>query len=308
MKVTVFGAGALGGYFGARLQAAGHEVAYIARGAHLDAMRKDGLTVESPLGDVRLDSVRAVPSPGEAGEAQLVLFMVKNYDVAEAARALKPTLGDDTLVLTVQNGITAPDVVAQEIGAERVLPGAVYMPADIKSPGVIRHSAAFHRLVFGTEFPSVSNRVKEIADAISETGIDTKVAEDIRGVLWEKFLLMSASSSITALTRLPMGPVRETPETLALMRALVAETAAVARAEHPGLAEDADAKALDWLENTAPPGMHASMLDDLLRGRRLELDWLSGEVARRGKRLGIATPAHDFAVAVLAPHAGGTVG
>lgn len=305
MRVTVLGAGALGGYFGARLQVQGHEVVYVARGAHLEAMQRHGLRVESPMGDIHLSEVRAVSDPRDAGEAELILFMVKNYDVEAAAESLLPTLGSDTLVLTVQNGITAPDILGEAIGAERVLPGAVYMPADIKSPGVIRHSADFHRVVFGTDFPRLSDRVNEIGQAISETGIDVTVSGDIRGVLWEKFLLMSASSSITALTRLPMGPVRETPETLTLMRRLVAETGRVARAEHPELSEGAEDKALDWLENIAPPGMRASMLDDLLRGKRLELNWLSGEVVRRGKRLGIDTPAHEFAVAALAPHAAG---
>lgn len=305
MRVTVFGAGALGGYFGARLQVQGHEVVFVARGAHLEAMQREGLRVESPAGDIHLPDVRAVADPRDAGEAQLILFMVKNYDVEAAAETLFPTLGPETLVLTVQNGVTAPDILGEVIGAERVLPGAVYMPADIKSPGVIRHSADFHRVVFGTDFPSLSSRVEEIGRAIEETGIEVTVSEDIRGVLWEKFLLMSASSSITALTRLSMGPVRETPETLALMRQLVAETGRVARAEHPAMAEDAEDKALNWLENIAPSGMHASMLDDLLRGKSLELNWLSGEVVRRGKRLGIDTPAHEFAVAALAPHAAG---
>jgi 2-dehydropantoate 2-reductase len=308
VRIVVLGAGALGGYFGARLQSSGHEVVYVARGAHLQAMQRGGLSVESPLGDITLPKVTAVDSPEAAGQAQLVLFMVKNYDVEAAAKALAPSLGPDTLVMTVQNGVTAPEILAREIGAERVLPGAVYMPADIREPGVIRHSANFHRVVFGTEFPSLSKRVEEIAKAIEGAGIDVTVAADIRAVLWEKFLLMSASSSITALTRLPMGPVRETPETLALMRHLVAETERVARAEHPGLASDAKANALNWLENVAPPGMRASMLDDLLRGKPLELNWLSGEVVRRGKRLGIETPAHEFAVAVLAPHAAGKRG
>lgn len=305
MRIVVFGAGALGGYFGARLQSAGEDVVYIARGAHLDAMQRNGLRVESPLGDVELPEVNAVASPSEAGKCDLVLFMVKNYDVEAAARTLAPVLGDETLVMTVQNGVTAPEVVGGVIGAERVLPGAVYMPADIREPGVIRHSSNFHRVVFGTEFPDRADRAAEIGSTIAATGIDVTVADDIKAVLWEKFLLMSASSSITALTRLPMGPVRDTPETLALMRQLVSETAKVARAEHPGLATDAEAKALDWLENTAPPAMRASMLDDLLRGKPLELRWLSGEVVRRGRKLGIPTPAHDFAVAVLAPHAEG---
>lgn len=307
MRIMVMGAGALGGYFGARLQDAGHDVTYVARGAHLDAMQRDGLTVESPLGDLRFPRVRAVGSPADAGPADVVLFMVKNYDVATAAEALAPALGAEARVVTAQNGVWAQDHLADRLGVERVLPGAIYMPADIKSPGVIRHSAEFHRIVFGP-LAGQDRKAAEIASAIRATGIDVTLADDIRRVLWEKFVMMSANAAITALTRLDIGPIRDTPRTRELLRQLIDETARIARASHGSVPETVADDAFAFLTETVPPTMHASMLDDLLRGRRLELDWLSGDVVRRGQALDLPTPAHDFAQAVLAPFADGQPG
>lgn len=306
MIITVFGAGALGGYFGARLQATGHDVTYIARGAHLKAMQSQGLRVESPLGDIQFDQINAVGTPDQAPLADLVLFMVKNYDVADAARELAPTIGPDTLVLTAQNGVSAQGLLADAIGEDRVLPGAIYMPADIKAPGVIRHSAAFHKIIFGTWDGRVDGPVRDVETAIAATGIETIRSDDIWKVLWEKFILMAPNAAITATTRLDIGPIRSTPETLGLLRLLVEEAAAIARAEHAVIADDIVETTMSFLTETVPATMHASMLDDLMRGSRLELPWLSGEIVRRGQELGIETPAHAFAYAVLAPSINGT--
>ncbi|AZQ68617.1 2-dehydropantoate 2-reductase [Silicimonas algicola] len=305
MKVMVLGAGALGGYFGARLQEAGHDVAYVARGEHLAAMQADGLRVESPLGDIRLPRVHAVADPREAGPADLVLFMVKTYDAEAAARSLKPVMRPETLVITAQNGVSAQPILAEAVGRSAVLPGAVYMPADIRAPGVIRHSAAFHRIVFGPWEAEAMPGARDIRTAFTSAGLDAQVSEDIWALLWQKFVMMAANSAITTLTRLDIGPIRETPETLDLLRRLVDETFQVARATHPSVGEDAAAKALDFLLREAPPTMHASMLDDLRRGKRLELPWLSGEVVRRGRALGIDTPAHEVVVGALMPYAQG---
>lgn len=305
MQVTVLGAGALGAYFGARLQERGHDVVYVARGAHLEALQTSGLRVESPFGDIAFDKVRAVATPAEAPQADLVLFMVKNYDAQSAAQALAPTIGSNTRVVTAQNGVSAQGILAEAIGADHVLPGAIYMPADIKAPGVIRHSAQFHRIIFGPYEGAIDAPARAIETAIAETGIDTTLSDDIWKVLWEKFVLMAPNSAITALTRLDIGPIRETPETLALLRQLVDEATAIARATHPSVAEDIAEATMLFLTETVPPTMHASMLDDLMRGRRLELPWLSGEIVRRGKALGIETPAHAMALAALMPYADG---
>ncbi len=305
MKIIVMGAGALGAYFGARLQAAGHDVTFVARGAHLEAMQTDGLRIESPLGDLTLEEVRATDDPAEAGEADVVLFMVKNYDVEAAARQLLPALGPRTIIVTAQNGVSAPKRLAAIVGSARVHPGAVYMPADIRAPGVIRHSSAFHRMAFGPLEGEAGETARAFADAVAASGPGCEISSNIRVTLWEKFILLSSLSAITALTRLDIGPIRDTPGTRDLLIRAVRESHAVGRADCPGLPDDAADRTLGFLLETIAPNVHASMLDDLNRGRRIELDYLSGDICRLGRTHGVPTPVHDFVTAALEPFVNG---
>jgi 2-dehydropantoate 2-reductase len=305
MKILVMGAGALGAYFGGRLQAAGHDVTLIARGAHLRALQEKGLRIESPAGDLVLPEVHASDDPAAGGTPDVVLFMVKNYDVEEAGRRLAPVLGPDTIVVTCQNGVSAPRRLAAIIGEARVHPGAVYMPADVREPGVVRHSGAFQRLVFGPFSGPPGATARAFAEAVRGAGPDCDLAPDIRAALWEKFVLLSSLSALTTVTRLDIGPVRNCPETRALLVRAVEEALAVGRADCPTLDPEAGARALDMMLERAAPNIHASMLDDLNRGRRIEVDDLSGEIVRLGRRHGIPTPVHDFALAVLKPYAPG---
>lgn len=306
MRVTIYGAGALGCYFGARLQECGHDVTFVARGAHLEAMQSNGLLIENPAGDIRLETVQAVGSIGEAGGADVVLFAVKNYDVVEAAADLAEAIGPDTYVITVQNGVSAQSQLAEAIGQENVWPGVVRMPADIKAPGIVRASTAagMGGLVFGTYDGTESHEAQETLEAFKESGVNAALSDDIWRSLWEKFIPLSAFAASTVMARLDIGAVRDNPASLELLKDLVDETTAVARAEHSSVPEEVAQKAMAFL-TSVPPNTHASMLDDLLRGRRIELEWLSGEVVRRGTKLGIATPAHAFAYAVLAPYVSG---
>lgn len=310
----VMGAGALGGYFGARLAAAGHEVTFIARGPHLEAMQARGLRVESPLGDLHLPGVAAHADPAEAVRAgggarpEAVLFMVKNRDVEAAAERLLPALGPDTVVATVQNGVTAPERLGAVIGPERVIGGVVVMPADVKAPGVIRHSAPFQRLILGTPGGPPSPACQRLVGAASGAGFDAVAEPDIGAALWGKLVGLSALSGLTALTRLDIGPIRETPETRALLRAALEEAEAVARAACPTLPETQLETSWRMLTETLPPTMHASMLDDLMRGRPIELPYLSGEIVRRGEALGVPTPVQAMIVAALAPCVDGPPG
>lgn len=303
MRVMIHGAGALGCYFGAYLQKAGHDVAYIARGPHLEAMQANGLRLETATGTITLDQVRAVASAKEAGSTDLVVFAVKNYDVAKSAETLAATLNPEALILTVQNGVTAQPFLADIFGKDRVLPGVVRMPADIKSPGVVRVPAmlGMEELLLGAYDGEPTPRAQAIIDMLLETEIGTGVSDDIWKTIWEKFIALSSFSAMTAVSRLDAGVIQNTEATRNLLRALVEETARVARASHPTIPDEAASTAFDILMNL-PPNIHASMLDDLMRGRRLELEWLSGEVVRRGKLLDIPTPAHAFTYAVLAPY------
>ncbi len=304
MKIAVMGAGALGGYFGGRLAAAGADVSFIARGAHLAALKAEGLRVESPLGDLHLPQVKATEDPAEIGPVDLVLFLVKLPDTRAAARALSPLLGPETGVLSLQNGVEAWGWIGEEIGAAHVMGGTAQIPADIRAPGVVRHSGPFARVTFGEFGGAESARARALLAAFRAAGVEVSLVADIEVKIWEKFVMLSAFSALTALTRLPIGPVRETPETRGLLARAIAETHAVGRAERPALAADYAERAMGFVD-AAPAGMRSSMLDDLLRGRPLELAYLSGAVARLGARHGIETPVHDFVAKALSPFAAG---
>lgn len=307
MHIAIMGAGALGGYFGGRLAAAGHQVDLIARGAHLAAIRAHGLRIESPKGDLHVPGIRATDDPADVGPVDAVLFFVKNYDVEQAAAALAPMLGADTFVVTFQNGVSAPDRVADIIGQGRVVPGVARIPAAVRAPGIIEHRAAMDTLIFGETDGVISARCEQLAAALRDAGTDPVVSTDILAELWGKFVLQSATSAITAMTRLTFGQVRAVPETATLLRRAMQETADVGRAIHPAFAPDMAAQQYAAFE-AMPGNVKASMQDDLLRGKRLELPWISGDVVRLGRAHGVATPVHEVAYGVLLPFVDGAPG
>ncbi len=304
MNILVMGAGALGGYFGGRLAGAGHNVTFVARGAHLEAMRKNGLKIESPVGNLHLLRVTALSDPAEAEEADVVLFLVKNFDVEEAAQSLLPTLKPDSVIVTLQNGVSAPERLRRVVGAERVVSGIAFIPTDVKAPGIIRHSAELQRLVFGAGTESNASRINELAAALSDAGVEVAVSDSVEHMLWTKFVFLSALSAMTALTRLNIGPLRQAPETAALFRQAMCETEAVGRAVCPDLPQGIANEQWDFTLGL-PEGVHASMLDDLNRGKPLELNYLSGDVVRIGRMHGVATPLHEFVTAALQPYVNG---
>lgn len=304
MKIAVMGAGALGCYFGGRLAAAGADVTFIGRGAHLDALRADGLKIESPLGDLHLPRVNASSDPAEVGPVDTVLFLVKLYDTEQAAEAIAPLLGPDTAVITFQNGVNSRARIGRIVGEGRVIPGIAVIPADVRAPGIVRHSGPFARLVFGEADGRESDRCKAFLAALQSAGVDAEIAVNIEVRVWEKFIMLSTLSAITTLTRLNIGPIFADDACAGLVRSAVEETAAVGRKVCPALPENAAEKAFTMLKGM-PGHMHASMLDDLNRGKRLELNDLSGEVLRLGRELGIATPTHELAWRALHPFVNG---
>ncbi len=304
MRIAIMGAGALGGYFGGRLAAAGNDVTLIARGAHLEAIRTQGLHIHSPKGDLHLPNIRATDDPADVGPVDVVMFMVKNYDVEAAAEAIKPMLEPDTMVTTFQNGVSAPDRLAAIIGADRVIPGVARIPADIKEPGVIRHNADFDMLLFGESDGARSQRCEQFASVLKEAGTTAIVPENINHELWAKFVMQASLSSLTALTRLNLGPLREYAGSADLFQRSMVETAQVGHAIVAGLHPDIAAQQWKFLAGL-PGTVHASMLDDLVRGKRIELNYLSGDVVRLGASHGVATPLHEMFVAALAPFVDG---
>ncbi|MGR3322904.1 MAG: ketopantoate reductase family protein [Pseudooceanicola sp.] len=300
MKIAVMGAGALGGYFGGRLAAAGYEVTLIARGAHLAALRERGLRILSPRGDLHIPLIAATDDPATVGPVDVVMFMVKNYDVENGALAIAPMLGPETMVVTCQNGVSAHDRLGSVIGAGHVVPGVARMPAHVPEPGVINHSAMLDMLAFGEADGQVSPRVERFRDAIKAAGATVAVPDNILHDLWAKFVMQATFASATTLTRSDIGPLRSNTQTRAMMTAAMQETERVGRAILPDLPEGLSERAWDVLDNL-PGTTHASMLDDLNGGKRLEVDYLSGDVVRLGREHGVPTPIHEVFWSMLQP-------
>lgn len=296
MKIAIFGAGGVGGYFGARLQQAGHEVAFIARGRHLEALRTNGLTLKSPIGDARL-KVTAVEEPKDAGNPDVVLFAVKLWDTEDAARQLAGTHGT---VIPFQNGVESIERIGRILGAERVMGGAAYIAGRIAEPGVIAQTGPMARLRFGPVLASQKLAAEAFYAACRDAKIDAELSDDISRVLWEKFVLLVAVSAATAVTRHPLGVVRADPDMRWLLESAMRETWAVGRKRGVLLADNLVAQTLAQVD-TLPPEMRASMAADLEAGGRLEAPWLSGAVARMAAEAGIDAPVNRAVYAALKP-------
>lgn len=303
MRIAVFGTGAVGGYFGGRLRASGEDVAFLARGAQLGALRRDGLSITSPNGDLHLRDVVATDRPDEIGPVDVVLFGVKLYDAEQAAARLAPLIGPDTVVLTMQNGVDVVDLVARHVGADRVAGGAAYIMASLDAPGRIRHLGA-DTLVFGERNGARSPRLVGFEAAGKRAGFKATLSTSIEIDLWTKFVRLAAWSGMTAVSRSTVGAIRDDPALSAMMRAALDEAIAVGLARGVALPADVPAET-EALVSRFPYEAKSSMLDDLEHGRRLELPWLSGALVRMGREAGVPTPVHEFIAAALGPFAAG---
>ncbi len=304
MKIAIVGAGGVGGYFGARLTAAGEDVTFIARGAHLEAMRKNGLRVLSALGDLTLPQVKAESDPTRVGAVDVVLIAVKLWSTEDAMQSARPLLGPATAVVSFQNGVEAIDIAARHFGKPHVMGGVAHIAAVIDSPGVIRNSGTLARLTFGELDGSASPRASSLLAACKRAGIDATLSDDIQRAIWEKFVFIVGLSGMTTLTRMPTGPIRSDPVTREMLRDVMTEVAAVARARGVGLAPDIVDAQMRFID-TLPPEMVASMLGDLVRGKRLEVEWLSGAAARLGMETGVPAPLNRAIYAALKLYANG---
>jgi len=297
MRIVVLGSGGIGGYYGARLARGGHDVVFVARGAHLEAMQQRGLTVRTPEGEYTTP-VTAVADTKSLGRADLVLFCVKSYDSESAAQALAPLMARDTTVATFQNGVDNVDTIASVVGAEAVLAGAVYIALQLVGAGAVLRTGGEGKVVFGELSGAVTERVGRIASAFRQSGVAHQVSTDINRVLWEKFLFIAGVGGLTALARSGIGPLLAGVEGRTLLAASCAEIAAVAGAAGIALGADAVDRAVQQAA-TLPPQWRSSMARDLEDGRRLEVDALSGAVVRRGLKLGVPTPIHRTIAACL---------
>jgi 2-dehydropantoate 2-reductase len=304
MKIVVMGPGGVGGYFGARLAAAGNDVTFVARGAHLAAMRANGLDVRSGVGNVHLKPVRAVADPAEAEAADAVIFAVKMGDTERAAASLRPILKAGTPIFTFQNGVEATEMIAGAVGDGHVVPGVARIASHIASPGVIEHASPFARLEFAEADNRPSARVAAFHTACRAAGIDAEIAPEIVRALWMKFAMLAPMSGITTLTQKSAGPLRANPDTRALIETAVREVVAVGQAAGGGLKPD-DTTAMMNIVDNLPEKMVSSMAHDRAAGKPLELNWLSGAVVRIGAKHGVPTPTHQFITQALALEAAG---
>lgn len=302
MKIAVMGAGGVGGYFGARLAQSGADVTFIARGAHGAAIREKGLKVFSPNGDVLVHPAKAVSDPAMIGPVDVVLFCVKLWDVDIAAEACKPLIGPDTAVICFQNGVDAEDRVAAVLGERHAVGGVAAIAALIEEPGVIRHTGTMAWLKYGEPNGGASPRLEAFDAACKKAGFEASVSPDITADIWRKFAFLAPLAGTTAATRMPIGPILADPDARRLFADLIAETVAVGRARGARLEDGIEDKQVAFAEGL-PGEMKASMLGDLERGNRLELEWLTGAVVRLGRELGVPTPVSDTVYAVLKLHA-----
>ncbi len=301
MRIAVVGAGGVGGGYGAALAKAGADVTFIARGAHLGAMLSEGLRLESPRGNIHLTPTQATDDPATVGPVDVVLFCVKLWDVEIAGARVAPMVGPDTAVIPLQNGIDAAERLIPILGRRPVMGGVANLSATIAAPGVIRQTGTGLRMVFGELDGTRSARGQAFAELCKRAGIDGVLSDNIHVDLWMKFILLASNAGLMALTRLPVGKLRDDPDIAPWFTAAYEEVAALARAKGVPIPANAVETVLNF-NRTAPPHLMASMAVDLLRGNRIELPWLSGKVVDMGRELGVPTPTHGLMYAALKPY------
>jgi len=301
MKIAIVGTGGVGGGFGAALAKAGADVTFIARGAHLAAMKSQGLKLLSPRGDIHLVPTQATDNPAEVGKVDFVLFCVKQWDVESAGERIKPMIGPETAVIPLQNGVDAADRLLPILGAGAVMGGVAQISASIAGPGVIQQVGTFMRMIFGELDGRKSARGERLLAQCEKAGFDATLSDQIQTDLWMKFILLATNASMVALARQPIGGLRDDPDIRPLFIAAANEVMAVGRARGVKIPDNAIETVMSLTDHLPPP-QRPSMALDLERGNRLELPWLSGKVVEFGRQLGVPTPTHNLLYAMLKPY------
>lgn len=300
MKIAIFGVGGVGGYFGWRLAQAGEEVVFIARGAHLRALREVGLKMETPDGASFVQPVQAIQDPAEIGPVDTVILGVKAWQVPEAAESIRPLIGPDTFVVPLQNGVEAPMHLSQALGAEHVFGGLCYIVALRVGPGHIRHAGMEPRIAFGELDNRVSERARQLEAAFLRAEVNVEIPSDINTAMWDKFLFIASFSGVASITRAPVGTIRSVPETRRILQDVMEEIFAVARARNIALKDNAVEVTMAVVDRLPAEGT-ASMQRDIMEGRPSELSSQSGAVVRLGEEVGQPAPLNSFIYASLLP-------
>jgi 2-dehydropantoate 2-reductase len=305
MRIAVIGVGGIGGPYGASLAKAGADVIFVARGAHLAAMQKEGLRIEGDRGEILVRPAQATDDLTSIGAVDYVLLCVKLWDVESAGEQIRPIVGRETAVIPLQNGVDAAERLVPILGAGAVMGGTAFVTGSIVAPGVVRQTGTYQRMTFGELDGRASPRGERLRDLCEAAGFEGILSPDVRVPIWEKFLVLVPLANVNALTRVPLGTYRADPDLWGLVEASLDETAAVGRAEGVGLAPDAEGRGLAMIRSM-PDHHMTSMGNDLLRGNRLELPWFAGKVVELGRRHGIPTPVNSFVYAALKLHANGS--
>ena len=300
MRIVVFGAGGVGGYFGGRLAQAGEDVIFIARGEHLQAIQSNRLRVESICGDFSIGSIRATDDPSSVGIVEVVLLAVKAWQVSEAAEAMRLMVGSHTIVVPLQNGVDAPGELAAVLGERPVLGGLCRIASSLVAPGQIRHTAIQPQVIFGELGGGSSPRAEPLRAAFEGAGVAAEISSDIQAAMWAKFLFITALSGVCAVTRAPVGTVCSLPEARTLLEEAMLEIEAVAHAYQIALPVDIVPRTMAFIDGL-PGDTTPSMQRDILDGRPSELDYQSGAVVRLGAKQHIPTPANEFIYRSLMP-------
>ncbi len=300
MRIGVFGAGGVGGYFGGKLAHSGEEVAFIARGEHLIKLQTEGLRVDSIAGDFHLKKVEATDDPQALGQVDVILVGVKAWQVPEAARAMRPMVGPNTLVVPLQNGVEAPAELAEVLGEEHVAGGLCRISSMITAPGHISHVGVDPYVAFGELNNQPSERCTRLLESFRKANVEAEIPADIHAAMWEKFIFITAVSGVGGVARAPIGVIRSIPETRKLLILVMEEITAVAKAHNIVLAPDLVSKTMKFIDKL-PEGAQASMQRDIIAGHPSELGWQNGAVVRLGNKFGVPTPINDFIYSSLLP-------
>ena len=302
MRIAAMAAGGVGGYYGARLAAAGHDVFFIARGAHKAAIEANGLTLERPEGNVHIAKANVTDDPAKVGPVDIVLFAVKLWDTETAAHATRPMVGPQTRVIPMQNGIDSYETIAPILGTENTAAGVTYVATVIDRPGVIRQDGTFQSIICGRVDGRPDPQLQRFVDAAKAAGIEITLSDNIQRDRWHKYIFLTATSGATAITRKTMGPILADPDTRRMFYNIMRETLRVGQAKGVAIDDSYLEQRMAFADKSVPANMKASMANDLDRGNRLELDWLAGTVSRLGRELGVPTPVNDTIYAALKLH------
>jgi 2-dehydropantoate 2-reductase len=300
MKIAIMGTGGVGGYYGGLLAQSGQDVTFIARGAHLRAIREQGLRVKSVHGDFTVPPAKATDTPAEVGPVDMVLFATKTYQTDEAAQLITPMVAQNTVIVSLQNGIDAADRIARVVGMEHMLGGVTWLSAAVEAPGLIGQYSQFRRIALGEFSGEATPRLKAALDALQATGATVEVSDVILKVLWTKFVFIAPVMAMGSLTRVTFGEYRNVPEARAMLTDAISEVASVAKAKGVKLDEDVVKKTLAFIDSSEP-GIKPSMQRDVESGKPSELEAMIGAVVRLGDEHNVPTPVMKFAYAMLKP-------